>query len=546
MNKEDIIEILVKDEANLIPDKIKIINELKEQSHEDLVSMFNSLYSQEFQDTGGENALTGFYFQFLTSLYYLSELLEGKWDFIALELHQDIIVGNKDIVRFIQVKSKVLQERKYIEKVTDTDLYRGWLQKLLPMARFFPKSTNKITQFEVVTNYMISNSKEVKMEHYLYNDKFKLEITEDDDILKKLIKYPSKLGDNTFDYYNDCEENEVDLLSRFSITPLTVNPDIKDFVHTVSSKLGTLVTSSARLTFEDINYLIGELFYLCTHNSEKDSLFIDRNAAEQYLSLLKKRVSSNLAPFYDTTNSNMIIEKVIATINNDFSLMQLGDHMKGSLLDELEKLRNQFKSWVNEEKYALELLHRYVDAKEYSLNVTQLDEIGVTTRYLELFKTIFVIGLIFNSEITLSSKFKSLLIKEINQFFISTLGLDIGQTKEEGIEKLLTILEKSPLEQKLNMIIKTHYTIFQGDYDEEFLEGEFLHLETFFEQEVSGLESQDGVLTVDNNWIILPGLRLISGLKKARVFSDFNQYKASLIDLWGKIQPKGVGFYGKG
>ncbi|MFD5852493.1 hypothetical protein ACFWGC_20185 [Cytobacillus pseudoceanisediminis] len=539
MNKDDIIKILVKDDASLDPEKIKIIEKLKEQSQNNLVSTLNSLYSQEeFRDTGGENALTGFYFQFLTSLYYLSEVLEGNWDFIALELHQDIIVGNAEIIRFIQVKSKVLQERKYIEKVSDTKLYLDWLQKLLPMARFFPKSTNKTTQFELVTNYMISNSPTVNMEHYLYNDKFQLEITEDDDILKKLKENPSKLGDSIFDYYNDCEENEIDLLSRFSIRPLTIHPDIKDFVHTVSSKLGALVTSSARLTFEDINFLIAELFYRCTHNSDKDTLIIDRNAAEQYLSVLKKRVSSNLAPFYNTTNSNMVIEKVIATINNDFSLMKLEDHIKGQLTDELEKLRNQLKSWINDEKHALELLHRYVDAKEYSLNVTQLDEIGVTTRYLELFKTIFVVGIIFNNEIILSSKFKSLLIKEINQLFISTLGLDIGQTKEAGIEKLFTIIEKSTLEQKLNMIIKTHYTIFQGDYDEEFLQGEFLQLGKFFGEEVDGLESQEGVLTVDNNWIILPGLRLISGIKKARSFSDFVEFKDGLVQLWGQIQPK--------
>ncbi|TKC14758.1 hypothetical protein [Robertmurraya kyonggiensis] len=538
MEKDFILDILQKDKSEYEKNNIETLKELKEYNKAEITSMFNKLYSEEPEETGGQNALTGYYFQFLSSLYYLAELLEGKWDFIALELHQDIIVGNSKVIRFIQVKSKVKKERKYVESVTDTKLYNGWLQKLLPLARFYPKSTDKITQFELITNYLINSSKSVKMEHYLFNKNFDLQIDEKDDLLKKLKEYPSEVERKEFDYRKRCGETEKSLLSRFSITPIAIDADIQNFVHNVSSKLGKLVTESARITFEDINYLIGDLFYLCTHNNENGTLFIDREKAEEYLSILAKRVSDKLQPFIKNINSNQIIDDVIASIHSELKQMKLNNMLKDQLMSELEYLHNQLKEWVSDEIYALELLNRYMEAKEYSLSVIDLDEIVKKERYKELFKTILLLKMTFNDEINLSMKFKNLLIKEIDKFFISTLGIDIGETKEAGIEKLISIIIKLPREQQLQMIVKKHFTILQGDHDDDFEEGEFLQIKDFFEPEVSALETQSGVGDVENEWIVLPGLKLLSGIKKAKSYTSIDDYRTGLVDLWKKIQPK--------
>ncbi|MCA1042237.1 dsDNA nuclease domain-containing protein [Bacillus infantis] len=538
MIKEDILDILQKDESLLNPEKVESLKSLKEFSQEEITSMFDTLYREEPEETGGQNAMTGYYFQLLTSLYYLAEVLEGKWDFIALELHQDIIVGNQDTIRFIQVKSKVLEERVYVEKVTKINLYRGWLQKLLPMARFFPKDSGKETQFELITNFLICNSDSVNMEHYLFNNSnFNLPIDDSDDLVKKVKENPSKVDGKQFNYYNECGESEAELLSRFSVTPITTNADIKDFVHTVSSKFGGLVTESARLTFEDINFLIGELFYLCTHNNEKGALFIDRTKAEEYLSILKKRVSDKLQPFFNAMSSDKIIDGVISSVHKELNHMKLNESLLDQLIGELECLRNELKAWARKERYALELLNRYIEAKEYSLLVVDLDDISRTTRYLELFKTLYILKLTFNKEIIFSTKFQSLLIKEIDDYFISTLGLDMGDTKEDGIEKLISAIIKTPRDQQLQMIVKNHFTIFQGEYDDEFVEGDFLRIDEFFEPQIPQFGTEEGLLEVDNEWVVLPGLRILSGMKKAKGFKNLEDYQTTLIDLWGKIQP---------
>ncbi|WP_024571978.1 dsDNA nuclease domain-containing protein [Bacillus subtilis] len=538
MIKEDILDILQKDESLINSVKMQSLKKLKEFTQEEITTMFDTLYREEPEETGGQNGMTGYYFQLLTSLYYLVEVLEGKWDFIALELHQDIIVGNQDTIRFIQVKSKVLEERVYLEKVTNTNLYRGWLQKLLPMARFFPKDSGKETQFELITNFLICNSNKVNMEHYLFNNSnFNLTIDDNDDLVKKVKENPSNVDGKQFNYLNECGECEAELLSRFSVTPITTSADIKDLVHIVSSKFGGLVTESARLTFEDINYLIGELFYLCTHNNEKGALFIDRAKAEEYLSILKRRVSDKLQPFLNEMSSDKIIDSVITSLHKELSHMKLNESLLDQLIGELEGLRNELKTWARKERYALELLNRYIEAKEYSLLVVDLDEMSRNARYLELFKTLYILKLTFNKEIIFSTKFQSLLIKEIDDYFISTLGLGIGDTKEDGIEKLISAILKTPRNQQLQMIVKNHFTIFQGEYDDEFVEGDFLRIDEFFEPQIPELEKKEGLLEVDYEWVVLPGLKILSGIKKAKGLKNLEDYQIRLKELWGNIQP---------
>ncbi|MGR5879238.1 dsDNA nuclease domain-containing protein [Bacillus pacificus] len=63
------------------------------------------LLSVPLKESGGLTAISGFYYQFLVTIEYFIELLEKKWDFLAIELHDDIIVGKDKEIRFIQVKS---------------------------------------------------------------------------------------------------------------------------------------------------------------------------------------------------------------------------------------------------------------------------------------------------------------------------------------------------------------------------------------------------------------------------------------------------------
>ena len=71
------------------------------------------------------------------------------------------------------MKSEVTTKKKLSKEVTKTESYTGgWVQKLLSMARLFPKGQSVEPEFEFMTNFIIKDSRTVKVEHYLYNKDF--------------------------------------------------------------------------------------------------------------------------------------------------------------------------------------------------------------------------------------------------------------------------------------------------------------------------------------------------------------------------------------
>ena len=66
------------------------------------------LLAEKTSDDGGIIAMTGFYYQMMVAVLYLGEVIQGNWDGMFLDHHQDIVLFNnsKQIIKFIQVKTK--------------------------------------------------------------------------------------------------------------------------------------------------------------------------------------------------------------------------------------------------------------------------------------------------------------------------------------------------------------------------------------------------------------------------------------------------------
>lgn len=527
---EKIIEAIKKHEDALNKDIALVIEKkCKGKSKEEIREYLDILLNEPPEETGGQNAITGFYFQLLCTLYYLAELLEGKWDFLIVELHQDIIVGNESTIKFVQVKSEVLPERKSVKVVTETNLYRGWIQKLISLARLFPKGNGLTTQFELITNYIIKDSPNIDVEHYLYNNRFEQNISDKDHVLQKVTKYKTRGLEEDFEIESACKESIKDLLSRFSINPKAINPgELEDFMGLIGNKFGRIINESAGVSPRDLNYLLGELCHECNHSNQGSLLYIDKERAYGFLELLKKRASANLEGFYTANNNNSLIDEIITNLNEDY--LQLHSPIREQLVDEIENFRVQLKQWASEDVSIIEMVHRYLEGKTFSLSTNKLKPMKLKQRAEEIFKTLFILNILFNKDIKFSKNFKGILIKEVSNAYVSVLGLDMDQTVEEGIQKLSRILEKSSDEEKLYILMRNNHTIFQGDHDEDFTSEKTLKIEDVLK--MGSVQQEKSLKEVDYIWNIIPGIKFISILRKVRKFENINALKDNIQTSW--------------
>lgn len=524
---ESILDAVKKTDDELNRDIKGVIQEnIQNNSKEDIYGFLSTILDEPSEEEGGKNALTGFYFQLLCTLYYLAEVLEGKWDFLVLELHQDIIVGNNSTIRFIQVKSEVTHNRKLSKKVTQTGLYTGgWVQKLISMSRLFPKGEGVRTEFELMTNFIIKDSPEMGVEHYLYNSNFEHRLNDDDDLLEKVTEYKTRGLNKDFNFENSCNESIKELLSRFHINPKAVDTNnLEDFIGTVSNKLGRVIHESAGVSFADINYLLGELCFECNHSNQGSLMYIDREKAFQYLQVLRQRFSYSLEEFYTTMNNNKLIDEIVTKINENYK--ELKEPIKNQIYDEFEQFRTYLKEWINEDFSINKMVHRYLEGKPFSLKLNTMPSLKFKEKAEEIFKTLFILKVLLDEEIIFSDKFEGILIKEANSSYISLVGLDFDQTMEEGIVKLTGILEKATDEEKLLILMQNNHTIFQGEYDEE----DIIEKQTFNVKEVIKLTNEHlpqakSVKDVDYQWTIIPGKKFITFLRKVKRYEDIFTFK---------------------
>src|SRR5690606_31965719 len=135
----------------------------------------------------------------LIAIEYMIQMIEGKWDFMAVELHDDIIVGKGKNIRFIQVKSS----NKPHKFVVDVPLYDrsvitvgdckakendSWIDKLFRKQKYFPSAEGYNCEFELATSYeLICKSPETDISFYYeeFPKDIPKEIPESDTLLSK-------------------------------------------------------------------------------------------------------------------------------------------------------------------------------------------------------------------------------------------------------------------------------------------------------------------------------------------------------------------------
>ena len=269
--------------------------------YEKTKEVYDTLLNTPVREDGGRNALFGFYYQFLVAIDYLAELIEGKWSFMAFEIHDDIVLCKEDsdqsFVRFVQVKTKKDPTPSY----SSTDLCRrtektftssdgkvpkrindSWLDKLFFNAEIFKGRGEVIQQFQLVTNFtfyvsMPKDAETKNINHYRTNESFSgIDIKEDDPFYKRLKNPVFNSKGDEYSYDNQTGMSVFELLSKTQISEQ--GDQLGSFRDGIRTRLGDVLSrrikteGGATVLNDDINWLIGEMIASC---SARDAVFVN-------------------------------------------------------------------------------------------------------------------------------------------------------------------------------------------------------------------------------------------------------------------------------
>lgn len=438
----------------------QIVNTLERKI--EMEKIVELLLVEETSDNGGIVALSGFYFQFMVSIEYLVDLIKGKWDYLLIDHHQDIVAISKDQVRVIQVKTKNVS---YCD-VSETDLYSKWIQKLFVMDKMFNSFTST-TEFELVTNFLIKNSPTVEVEIYHHNTEFNMKI-EKNSFFDKVKHYNEQ--NNYTDLLDDGYLEE--LLSRFKISKK--NPE--DYLDKVCSRIGSLFNERFKSTKEDIDFLIGYICSMCYYPENPSFQLINYEKGMQIKEALRGRFEGEVRQHMEKEDSITKINNYILFLQQTFS--------QSPFYQELSFHINEFDQELKEciigSNNIYSILSRFVERVYSSPN---FDTIATNTSIDELIKQLlditFLVKMSAGGKVIIDAKHSRFLLKIIGNQKYNFFNLNDLDNYEDGIRKFNEIFKLCNYDEKRMAIGNNDLKlILSGDFeDEEFPEEHFIELD---------------------------------------------------------------------
>jgi len=418
------------------------------------------------EETGGLVAIGGFYYQFLVTIEYMIGIMEGIWDFVSVELHEDVIVGKDNLVRFIQVKSSKEPDRntsqtgiytRSIKKVEDKT-YRmadSWVDKLLLKAKYFPAEQGYQTQFELVTSFVVMPSDKANVTKYSRNSSFKTTISKEDDLFKRINEnsYLDNI-EQPINYKAICGENLQELLSRFCIRKKADLTSINEYVSLLSQKLSNKLEEGIGVELEDIQWLIGVLMEKCRQGVDNSILYMDRDEVEELRQELHDRAIARSSRSVDKYDTEKVINKVFYRLEKDVEGLSFIENLSSELIIYKEHMLD----WVKEGGTIRDLINRYVDCKKISNKYQEIDDIEQLEKLSELFRCALMLILINDDLLRISKNHSSLLVKEVSKEYLSFLSLSGGDTLDSAVEKIRQLLVEP--EKFADIIVSSPTTIF--------------------------------------------------------------------------------------
>ncbi|HDR6269960.1 TPA: DUF4297 domain-containing protein [Bacillus cereus] len=533
--KQNVLKSLIEDTEN--ENYEDFIGKLRDKKSEELLEELIQLRPDE---EGGRIALTGFYYQFLVCLDYWTQMLKGEWDFIALELHEDIVVGKGNKLRFIQVKSSKETEKSSSgtvykrSKIKDKDtkaivseINDSWLDKIIGKARNFKKQDGYETEFELVTSFVIIDSVGKPIKKYK-TEKFPKNVNRNDYLVKFMKEEKLKDRDNNkVCYEEESGEDIISLLSRFHIRKKPDLAEVKYYEKYILMDLNEKLGEGAGLKQEDLMMLVGRLMKMCNLYEEKLMLYISETESNELLQILEDKANKRAENRSITKGSITIIDEVFANLTQQLSHMDLYLEVQRYISAYKEYLVD----WINNGGTIRELINRYLDGDRYSsaFKIEHID--GQKERLLDLFTVNLLLILAYGNISKFSVEYQSMLVKEIENKQFGFLSLNRGDKIEKAIEKAEYLLRNY---EDIRFLLNPPKTIVQG----KFANNRSAPMQKELNKtdiEIKGLEDDFKLDDVNIVLHIIPGGVFDDEFNNLFGFNDMEELKGHLNSLWGGL-----------
>ncbi|MGF9945750.1 dsDNA nuclease domain-containing protein [Priestia megaterium] len=559
----------------------KVLMSDSEEMEKKSKEIYEELLYAPTREEGGRNALFGFYYQFLVAIDYLIDVIERKWDFMAFEIHDDIVLCRDNekerTVRFVQVKTskhpsllytatelfsrskKAFEEGKEKKEVNDS-----WLDKLFMNAELFKGKSEIKQEFQLVTNFTfympVPSSKEIQtknINHYRNNTSFMgITIKEDDPFYKNLKQSPTNLNGEVYSYEEKTGMSIKELLTKTNISERVDH--LLSFRDGIVKRLGDMISKQmgveggATVLDEDINWLVGEMCASCAQRDNKLVLFIDQDKAKEIAYKLLQKSKKYSESFNEIVGNKRFIDEAFERII--FEIKK--DHP--TAIEDLEEImlltKNMINSWIENDGDILKIVSRFITGRE------ELLDFHTSMHKTERETTVFAVAIIFillkivNEDVKISIRYKTVLMKEVKnilgeEYDVSLIKMEEYYTYNDMVEKVEDIMTKLHMqshEDLLSMILnQPHRMIIEGVYDntdeKSFVRSsmETISLSTYSDMDTLG-EEESSMAVVDYRFLLIPwhvmNLQYVKFRKRKEEFSEF---KKRILKLWSEISEAG-------
>ncbi|XQY92380.1 hypothetical protein ACNRWW_02750 [Metabacillus sp. HB246100] len=510
--------------------------------------IMKNLLKHKPEEEGGLVAIYGFYYQMLVFIDYMVEAIQGKWSFLSLEYHDDIIAGNEDqeVVRFIQVKTS---SRPTIS-ISDSNVHiysraksnidgpskgkirnNSWLDKVIDNATYV-KDLDLVMEFDLVTDYSLYSSSKINIDIYNENSRGKI-IEDDDPLYERLISSCFDKEGKEIDYNEKYGKGLKELLGNVCFDK---KPKIPEYIKCLCTSLSETLGNGIRIDRSDINWLVGELLSKCSYRESGPILFLNRDNIEEYRQALKTKAVANARTTVYKVDAEELLNRCFTNILNKITDCET----KKELEIQMEKYKYVILSKVNETNTLQSIINRFIDGERPRFGDDEKDY----SEDLSIFIRTSLLLFLIHEKFLISEKFETLLVKETlsssnEKLNIGFLNLGLELELDEGIELLTSIISKASEEEQIEMLMKNSslYTVFHGDSITE-NEPIIVEIDISNQPKVQRLEKGFKSNDVGPVITIVPDRPLKDLYPQIRRSQNINAFKEKVEETWTSL--KGV------
>ncbi|MGG4186740.1 dsDNA nuclease domain-containing protein [Paenibacillus jamilae] len=500
-------------------------------------------------ETGGLTAITGFYYQFLVAIEYIIGMLEGHWEYVFIEHHDDVVVGKDNTIRFIQVKTSekvkvdvtaspasglYTRSKKNVQGIS-MRRNNSWIDKMITKAELLKKVDGYITQFQLYSSYHFIKTANFNFDLYTGNKLYDLDIPSTDHLLVKFNESVCDKEGNPYDYEAKCGEKPKELLGRFYLHTGPSLNELEAFKNHLCMRLNKWlfqdIGDNISIVTEDIHAIIGHLCTKCTHQNNPERLLVTKEKMENILSDIRERSLSAVNVVAERHGSLSVATRVIDSLVSELE----NNAHSGLLKDKLYTYREYFKNWLSCGGDIRSLFERYAEGTIKTSVYTKINETNREQRLQDFFCIVLILIMIRDSSLEFTDT-KGLLTKECraSNLLFSFLSLETRNNFASGVQKLETIIQQSDISDHLFMVSNELRIVFQNYSDRKFTTTIRQELRNKPEIPLEGFEDEQLLNKVTLVADIIPGKLL-----KEEFFECLNEetdFQQKMQEIWIRYQ----------